>query len=99
MMKAAPAASLEVAEPDLLLEFLIVAFDATAQFSHLNESPECHILRQCREPVFGRLVLAFWPFDQQPFLQSPGGLPIITMRGTDPHACKARGQLFARSLP
>ena len=37
VMEAAPAAALEVVEPNLLLQFLVVAFDAPAQFGQTHE--------------------------------------------------------------
>ena len=39
-MKAAPFAPLEVPETDLLLEFLIVALDAPAQFGGVDQIDE-----------------------------------------------------------
>src|SRR6266852_4643486 len=82
MMKAAPAASLIVSEPDLLLELLIVALDAPAQFGEIDQLAEADLLRQGREPVFGRFFFALRPLDQQPLLRSGsprrplvGGLP------------------------
>ena len=55
MVKAAPSASLVVTEPDLLLEFLIVSFDAPAQLGKIDELVEADLRRQRRQPVFGRL--------------------------------------------
>ena len=40
MMEATPAAPFIVAEPDLLLEFLIVALDAPAQFGGIDQIDE-----------------------------------------------------------
>ena len=37
MMKAAPAAALVVVEPDFLFELLIIALDAPAHFSDIDE--------------------------------------------------------------
>jgi len=39
-MEAAPSASLEVSEANLLLEFLIVALDAPAQFGGIDQIDE-----------------------------------------------------------
>src|SRR4030081_2812827 len=61
MMKAAPAASLIVSEPDLLLELLIVALDAPAQFGEIDQLAEADLLRQGREPVFGPDLFAPLP--------------------------------------
>jgi hypothetical protein len=40
MVEAYPATSFEVPEPDLLLEFLIVALDAPAQFRGIDQIVE-----------------------------------------------------------
>ena len=40
MVKAAPTAPFEMAEPDLLLEFLIVALDAPAQLGEIDQTVE-----------------------------------------------------------
>jgi len=40
MMKTAPTTTLEVSEPDLLLEFLIVALDAPAQLGEVDQVPQ-----------------------------------------------------------
>ena len=69
MMEAAPSAPFEMPEPDLLLELLIVALDAPAQLGEIDQAVEGDVLRKRREPVFGRLVLALRPLDQQPFFR------------------------------
>src|SRR4030081_3607179 len=55
MMKATPAASFIVPEPDFLLELLIIALDAPAQLGGIDQIAECDAARQSREPVLGRL--------------------------------------------
>ena len=40
MVEAAPTSPFEVAEPDLLLEVLVVALDAPAQFSDVDQLAE-----------------------------------------------------------
>lgn len=67
MMEAKPAAPFEVPEPNFLLEFLVVALDAPTQLGKADELSEADILRQGREPAFGRLGLALGPLDEQPF--------------------------------
>jgi hypothetical protein len=57
VLEAAPSATFEMAEPDLLLVFLIVAFDAPAQFGNINKRCKLDVCRQGREPVFGRLLV------------------------------------------
>ena len=67
VMKAAPSAALEMAQPNLLLELLIIALDAPAQFGDVDQAIEGYGVWQRREPVFGRLGLALRPLYQQPF--------------------------------
>src|SRR5262249_10525887 len=99
MMKATPAAALIVAEPDLLLEFLIVAFDAPAQFGEIDQTGEADVLGQSRQPILCRLLLALGPFDQQPFLR-PGLTAIeVTPGDTNTQARKARSERSVRSFP
>src|SRR5882672_6820851 len=92
MMEAAPAAPLKMRKPNLLLELLIVTLDAPAQFGEIDQTSKGNILRQCREPVFGRLLLPFGPFDQQPFFRP--GLAAIEVAFGDAytHARKARSE-------
>ena len=40
MVEAAPSSSFEMSQPDLLLEFLIVAFDPPSQLSNVEELTE-----------------------------------------------------------
>ena len=56
MMEATPAAAFIMPEPDLLLEFLIIALDAPAQLGSVDQIAECDAARQGREPVLGRLL-------------------------------------------
>src|SRR5665647_3366121 len=98
VVEAAQSSALEMPKPNLLLEFLIVALDAPAQLGEVDQRAERDILGKGREPVFGRLFLAFGPLDQQPFLRSALGELVVMMRGTNAHAGKARGQLLDRAF-
>ena len=98
-MKTTPSAPLEMAEPDLLLELLIIALDAPAQFGDVDEATESDVVWQGREPVFGGLVLALGPFDQQPFFRPRFSQPIIAMRGANTYASEPRGQPHGRAFP
>src|SRR5712691_4578270 len=71
MMKAAPAPALEMIEPELVLELLIVALDAPTQLGEADEVGDGRGLRQGREPIFLGLGFAPRPLDQQP-LGPPG---------------------------
>src|SRR5262249_4999588 len=66
MVEAAPTPSFKMSQPDLLLEFLIVAFDPPSQLGNVDELTERDVLRKRRQPIFDRLLLAIGPFNQQP---------------------------------
>src|SRR5215813_7675563 len=85
MMEATPASAFEVAQPEFLLELLVVALDAPAQLRNVDQTFEGDVGRQGREPVLGRLLLAFGPFDQEPFL----AVRLVTMGGAHAQAGKA----------
>ena len=76
MMKAAPAASLEVAKAEFLLEVVIVTLGAPAQFGPINQAGKADRLRQHRQPVLRRLLLALGSFDQQPFFRPRFAVPL-----------------------
>ena len=88
MMEAAPSAAFVVIKPDLLLELLIVPLDAPAQLGKIHEPAEADVRRQRREPVFGRLGFALWPFDQQPLLLQQFRDQLV-MADANTHARKA----------
>src|SRR5437899_8818792 len=91
-MEASPSSSFEVAEPDLLLEFLVVTLDAPAEFGQIDEASEANVAGQARKPVLGRLFLAFGPFDEQPFFR-PGLTAIEVAPGdANTQAGKARSE-------
>src|SRR5262249_54891330 len=91
--------SFKMSQPDLLLEFLIVAFDPPSQLGNVDELAERDVLRKRRQPIFDRLLLAFGPFNQQPLLRPTVGEPVIPMRDTNAHTGKSRGQLLPRGFP
>ena len=90
MMEATPAAPFVMTEPDLLLEFLIVALDAPAQLGQIDELREADVLRQRGELVFGWLCFALRPFDQQPFRRQLLGDQFV-VPDADTHTREARG--------
>src|SRR5215469_17840519 len=92
MMEAAPPSPLVMSEPELLLEFLVVALDAPAELCHVDQAGEGNVGRQGGEPVFGRFSLALGPFDEKPFLGSGFGKLVVAMGGADPDAGVARDQ-------
>ena len=46
MVEAAPAPSFKMSQPDLLLEFLIVAFDPPSQLGNVDELTERDVFRK-----------------------------------------------------
>src|SRR2546429_5697178 len=91
MVEAAPSASFIVPKPDLLLEFLIVAFDPPAQFGDVDQIAERDAFWQRREPVFGWLVFSLRPLNQQPLF---AGLfaGLVTMSDLNAKAREPGGQ-------
>src|SRR5713226_2498606 len=84
--------------PDLLLEFLIVALDAPAQLGNIDQLAERNVFRKVRQPIFGRLLLAFGPLDQQPLFRSALAALEVTPRNANTHTSKARGQALGGAL-
>src|SRR6266849_6803610 len=87
-MEAAPSAALEMSEPHLLLEFLIVALDAPAQLGKVHQAMEGDAFGKGREPVFGRLLLAFRSCAKRAWANRtrvPGPRPVDARR----HAARA----------
>ena len=101
MMKAAPAASLIMIEPQFLLEILVIPLNPPAQFGHVNQIDQGGRRRQGREPVLGRLLVTLRPLDQQPLLRMRLGPPIIAMGRAHPQRGEAPAQVTpaARAPP
>src|SRR5580693_10118319 len=98
MVEATPSPPFKMPEPDLLLEFLIIALDAPAQLGGIDQIAECDAARQGRKPIFGRLVLALGPLDQQPFFGRFAG-PFMARCNVNTQSRKPRGQPFIAALP
>src|SRR5712691_10342640 len=84
MMKAAPATALEMVEPELILELLIVALDAPTQLGEADEVGDGRGLRQGREPILRGLRFGLRPLDEQPL--GPPGLRTLLIAIGGPHA-------------
>src|SRR5471030_1062441 len=98
MVEAAPAAPLVMPKAEFLLEFLVIALDPPAQLGQVDQSLEGDVIGKIGEPVFGRLLLARRPFDQQPFLGAKFGQGFVAVGGAPPYPGKTRGQPIRRSL-
>src|SRR3954447_7184823 len=68
VVEAAPAAALEVAEAELLLQLLEVALDAPTQLGGRDQLLEGRRLGQGRVPALRRLLLALGPLGEEPLL-------------------------------
>src|ERR1700741_3263595 len=98
MVKAAPSPTFKMPKTDFLLELLVVALNAPAQFGEVDKTTEGDVLGKRRQKVFGRFVLAFGPLDQQPFLRTHHMAPLVAPRGAHPHPGKARRQHLRRTF-
>ena len=83
MVKATPAAPLEVAEPDLLFQFLVVALDPPARLGGVHQLLEWGVCGQVGQPVFRGFGLTAWPFAQQPFLRPGFAALFVAVSRTD----------------
>src|SRR3989442_15965706 len=99
VMKASPAPAFEVIQADLLLEFLVVAFDAPAEFRQSDELFAWRVGRQSGEPGLGGGRLAARPLDDQPLHLSSAIAPLVSMSRADPHACEPRTHGATIALP
>ena len=91
MVKAGPAAALIVAEPEFLLEFLIIALDEPSQLGEIDEALDRGLGGEVGEPVLCRFVCAQGPLDEQPMRQVRWFAP------ADPESGKARARVVARA--
>src|SRR4051795_9961864 len=93
MMKATPPSPLVVAEPELLLQVLVVALDPPSQLGSVHQPAAADVWGQRGEKVFRWLGFVGGPFDQAPFLWTRCGAFIIAMRGADTYGREAPGEL------
>lgn len=66
VMPARPRAPFKVIEPEFVLEFAIVLFDAPAPFRQTDEATQAErFVWHAGQPVLDRRRLVRWPFDEQ----------------------------------
>ena len=70
-------------EAHLLLQVLVVSFDAPAQFRGLREVSEAHVVGQRAQPILRWLLLVLGPFDEEPLLRSLLLERLVAMSGAD----------------
>ena len=96
VMKTTPSAPFIIAEPEFLLELLIIALDPPSQLGEINQTREADIHGQCGQPVLGRLGFALRPLDQQPFFGARLAQLGIAMRRT---RCRAKRDDSQSAVP
>src|SRR3989442_12303275 len=98
-MEPAPPTALKMVQPDLILQFLIVALDPPPNLGQADEVGERDAGGQRREPELGRHGFSRRPPDRQPFLGA--GFPPLsaTMRGGHAGAHKARTRPSPGAFP
>src|ERR1700689_1752175 len=97
MVEASPAAPLVMSKAEFLLEFLVIALDPPAQLGQIDQPLEGDV-GKVDEPIFGRLLLARRPFDQQPFFGAQFRRGFVAGAAPPPSPGKTRGQPIGRSL-
>jgi hypothetical protein len=93
VMKTAPTTSLEMGQPKLLLEFLVIALGAPTHLGGAHELFERGLGGQRGQPILDRFAVSFRPFDEQPFLLTERRTPVVAMRGAHPYRREARRQV------
>jgi hypothetical protein len=81
VVKAWVAAAFVVIEAELALELLVVELDHPAQAREPGELLGLGRGREVGDPVIGRLVVAFGPFGDQPFLARLVAQPVDRVGG------------------
>src|ERR1700710_1179049 len=92
VVKAAPAAPLEMPQAEFLLELLVIALNTPAQFCESHEFLDWRISRQRTEEVLGRLNFCLGPLDEQPLLRAGFAWPGCTGGAMHPYRRKTRRQ-------
>ena len=109
MVETPPAPAFEIgafemAEADFLFQLEPPSmkygpFDTPALFYHVNEVGEGDRFIECRKPEFRRLLFAFRPFDQKPFLSDFLRRDIASMGRAHPDTREASRKPLVRALP
>lgn len=95
VMLADPGASLEVVEPDAVLELLVVALHLPADLGPVDRVPQGGVLREIGEPELRRLGLLERQLDEQPLDRLTHLSPGVAVGRLDP---KRGGATLQRPL-
>lgn len=88
MVETTPDPTFIMGQAKLLLEILVVTFNAPTHFGHSHQTFERGVGRQCGQDVFLRFALPFRPFDQEPLFVPQFGPPVIPVRRPNTHSRK-----------
>src|SRR5512133_1005703 len=97
VVEAFPTPPLEVVEPDLLLEFLVVALDAPAELREEDEPLDRDVGVEVREEELRRLLFVLRPLVEEPLLLSRRVAVNVPVGGA--HAHRAADRALAPSAP
>ena len=98
MMKPAPTSSLEMPQPQFLLQFFVIALDDPTLLGQVDQVLDFRLRRQGRQPILGGLGFSFRPFDEQPLLRTGFGALLIPMRRADTEQSKPRTESMFRAF-
>jgi hypothetical protein len=99
MVKAPPTSAFVMAQPNLLLEFEIIALDPPAQLGQVDQALERDVGRQGGQPIVRGLGLAVRLLDQQPLLRGGFAASGRLRRRAHPPPRKPRGEYCVAALP
>src|ERR1035441_5853640 len=99
MMKPSPTASLEMPQPQFLLQFFVVALDDPTKLGQEDQVPEFRFRGQGRQPILGGFGFAFRPLNEQPLFGTSFRTFLIPMGRTDPERCEPRAELTLGARP
>lgn len=88
MVETPPAPTFVMGQAKLLLEILVVTFNAPTHLGHRHQTFERGVGGQRGQDVFRRLALPLGPFDQEPLFVPQLGPPVIPMRSPNTHSRK-----------
>ena len=98
VMKPAPTPTFVVSQPQLLLQILVVTFDAPTHVCMRHELLQRGIVRQVGEIVFQRVGIVGGLLDEQPLLGTWPRLAGIAARVTYAHCGETATECFVRTL-
>ena len=98
-MKPTPATALEVIQPELVLQLLVVALDPPSQLGEAHELLDRGGFVERRQPVLRRLGFAHGPLDAQPLDGAGSRTVVVAMSRPHPQPCEPRPHRSAGAFP